>query len=71
MRTLGFAYQELGPGDRTIRRGRIVSGRLTFPRHCGDIRPGAPGCAGGGEGGLLPMRYQDKDSYGRYSRYCP
>ena len=30
MRTLGFAYQELGPGDRTIEGGRIVSGRLTF-----------------------------------------
>ena len=30
MRTLGFACQELKPGDRTIEGGRIVADRLTF-----------------------------------------
>lgn len=30
MRTLGFAYQVLTPGDRTIADGRLVAERLTF-----------------------------------------
>lgn len=30
MRTLGFAYQELNPGDRTIENNRVVAENLTF-----------------------------------------
>ncbi|MDE6545274.1 MAG: HAD-IC family P-type ATPase, partial [Paramuribaculum sp.] len=30
MRTLGFAYQELGEGDLTIADNRVIAGRLTF-----------------------------------------
>lgn len=30
MRTLGFAYQELKPGDKTIGDGKVVAGNLTF-----------------------------------------
>ena len=30
MRTLGFAYQELKPGDKTIRDGKVVADNLTF-----------------------------------------
>ena len=30
MRTLGFAYQELGAQDATIRDGKVVAGNLTF-----------------------------------------
>lgn len=30
MRTLGFAYQVLKPGDRTVEDGRVVADRLTF-----------------------------------------
>lgn len=30
MRTLGFAYQELKPGDKTIENGKIVAENLTF-----------------------------------------
>ena len=30
MRTLGFAYQVLKPGDRTIEDGKVVAERLTF-----------------------------------------
>lgn len=30
MRTLGFAWQEIMPGDKTIEDGRVVAGNLTF-----------------------------------------
>lgn len=30
MRTLGFAWQEIIPGDKTIEDGRVVAGNLTF-----------------------------------------
>lgn len=30
MRTLGFAYQEIIPGDKTIAEGKVVADRLTF-----------------------------------------
>ena len=30
MRTLGFAYQELNPGDETISDGKVAARRLTF-----------------------------------------
>lgn len=30
MRTLGFAYQELKPGDKTIRDGKVVADNMTF-----------------------------------------
>lgn len=30
MRTLGFAYQELNPGDRTIENNKVVAENLTF-----------------------------------------
>ena len=30
MRTLGFAYQVLKPGDKTVDNGRVIADNLTF-----------------------------------------
>lgn len=44
MRTLGFAYQELGDKDVTIENGKVVATSLTFS-NCGYFRSGSYRCS--------------------------